>query len=88
MAGTIVHLTRPNCGLCDEALERLVPWARRLRLRIEHVQVDSDDALAREFGFRIPVLLDERGRVLAEGRIGSAAVAGAAVRARLSGSRR
>ena len=88
MAATITHLTRHNCGLCDEALKRLEPWARRLGLEIVPVDVDSDESLARTFGFRIPVFLDARSRVLAEGRIGGAAAAAAALRARVARSPR
>jgi hypothetical protein len=83
MAGSITLLTRPGCELCHEAHARLRPWAARLRLDVREVDIDGDRDLTRTFGLRIPVFLDERGRVLAEGRIGGRASAFAALRARL-----
>lgn len=56
--------TRPLCPLCDELLERLAG----LPLEIEKVDVDSDRALKKRYGLRIPVLVDAAGEVLVEGR--------------------
>lgn len=61
----ITLLGRAGCHLCDDA-EELV---RSLGHGVDRVDIDGDDALVRDFGLRIPVLLDEHGRVLAEGRI-------------------
>jgi hypothetical protein len=36
---------------------------------IEEVDIDKDDALTRDYGMRVPVLLGPGGEVLAEGRI-------------------
>ncbi|GAA4247072.1 glutaredoxin family protein [Dactylosporangium darangshiense] len=49
----LVLYTRPGCHLCEEAkavLERVgEPFAE--------VDIEGDDALEEEYGFRIPVLL-------------------------------
>ncbi|HSG79372.1 MAG TPA: glutaredoxin family protein [Acidimicrobiia bacterium] len=86
MAGSITLLTRPGCELCHEALGHLRPWADRLRLEVREVDIDGDRDLTRQFGFRIPVFLDDSGRVLAEGRIEGRQAAVAALRARLARS--
>ena len=36
---------------------------------LSEIDIDSDDDLIKVFGMRIPVLLDPKGRVLAEGMI-------------------
>lgn len=60
-------LGRPDCGLCEEFDEAL-----RAHLgagyRVEHACVDDRAEWRLRFGRRIPVLLDERGDVVAEGR--------------------
>ncbi|MDX1690968.1 MAG: glutaredoxin family protein [Acidimicrobiia bacterium] len=86
MARSIRLLTRPGCTLCHEALGRLRPWADRLGLTVVLEDIEDDRALTERYGFRIPVLLSERGAELAEGRIGSLGVAVAAIRARLGRS--
>jgi hypothetical protein len=83
VARSITLLTRPNCELCHDALDGLRPWAARFRLEVREVDIDGDRELTRRFGLRIPVFLDERGRVLAEGRIGGRSAAIAALRARI-----
>ena len=67
---TITLLGRPACHLCDdtEALLRAVGH------EVDRVDIDQDDALVAEYGFRIPVLLDEQGVLLAEGLITQADV--------------
>lgn len=57
-------LEREGCHLCDDALALLDELGVT---SIERVDIDHDDALVRDFGLRIPVLLDDSGRVLAEG---------------------
>jgi thiol-disulfide isomerase/thioredoxin len=52
----LVH--REDCGLCDEMAEALGALAAERALpAIERVDVDSDPALARRYGLKVPVLL-------------------------------
>lgn len=67
-------LTREGCELCEE-------FERELRVHfpaveLQHADVDSRDEWRRRYGLRIPVLLDEWGEVLAEGRFEPAALKG------------
>jgi hypothetical protein len=84
MARSITFVTRARCHLCDDALEHLWPWAQRLRLEVAEIDVDADASLLEQFGTRVPVLLDARGRVLADGRISARQAARAALRARFT----
>ena len=68
---TITLLGRVACHLCDDA-EALVRAAGH---EVDRVDIDQDDGLVSEYGLRIPVLLDPRGVVLAEGLITPADVA-------------
>ncbi len=43
---------RVDCGLCAEAYEAL----RRLRVEVDRVDVDRDDALRDRYTLRVPVL--------------------------------
>ncbi|WP_433214110.1 glutaredoxin family protein [Dactylosporangium sp. CS-047395] len=53
MTTRLTLYTRPGCHLCDEAktvLDRVgEPW--------EEVDIEGDEELEEEYGFRIPVLL-------------------------------
>jgi hypothetical protein len=62
-------VTRSGCHLCDEALPVVRRVARLMRADLIQTQVESNDALLREFDLRIPVVRDPRGNVLAEGRV-------------------
>lgn len=74
MARRIVRfLTRPGCGLCDTALRRLRRIERWLPVDVHEVDITSDPVLEAEYHLRIPVVLDSRGRVVAEGEISMAA---------------
>jgi thiol-disulfide isomerase/thioredoxin len=62
-------LTRSGCHLCDEArptVEKVVAAAGGV---VEEVDIDGDDALTRDFGLRVPVILGPGEIVLAEGLI-------------------
>ena len=56
-------LTRQGCHLCEDALALFdgVP--------LEVVDIDLDLTLLAEYDHRVPVVLDESGRVLLEGAI-------------------
>lgn len=80
MKRRITFLTRPGCGLCDEAQPRIEGVLRWLPVRCEVVDISADPALEAEYHIRIPVVLDRRGRVLAEGQISRGDALGAALR--------
>lgn len=50
----VVVYTRPGCGLCARAEQRVAREARRAEVRT--VDVDADPALVRRFGVRVPVV--------------------------------
>lgn len=55
--------------MCDAALPRVTRAARWLPVAVEVIDITSDAGLESEYHLRIPVLLDRKGRVVAEGRI-------------------
>ena len=65
----LTFLTRSGCGLCAEALPRVTQSARWLRVGVDVVDIATDSTLEAEYHIRIPVVLNRRGRVVAEGRI-------------------
>ena len=67
-------LTRSGCHLCDDALSVLDAAARRARVSVEVLDIDQVDALLAEYDFRVPVIRDAAGTVLAEGLIEPAAI--------------
>ena len=70
---TIRFLTKPDCPLCDEALEALEPLIERWNLRIEKVDIRQDEALFAAHRYRIPVA-EFRGEELGWGRLSSRAI--------------
>jgi len=58
----VVLYSRPGCHLCDEARAVLVAARARTSFDLDEVDIESSDALIREFGLRIPVVVIE-GRV-------------------------
>jgi hypothetical protein len=62
-------LTRPGCHLCEEAEPVVRRVAALTRAAVSPLDVDGDAELAVDWGLRIPVVLDPRGSVLAEGRM-------------------
>jgi hypothetical protein len=65
-APKVTLLSRPGCGLCEEA-EREVKRVFGAH-RVDVVDITGDAELESEFVFRIPVLIHE-GRIVGEGRI-------------------
>lgn len=65
----VIFLTRPGCHLCEDALPMVSAEVTRAGGTLELVNVEEDDTLEAEYGHRIPVVLSERGEVLAEGLI-------------------
>ncbi len=64
-------ITRRNCPLCELALPVVREVAATHQLGVSEIDVDEDEELTREFSVRVPVVI-YRGRVMAEGRFGSA----------------
>ena len=65
---SIEFFTRPGCHLCDEASPAVHRAARWTGVRVLEIDIESSDALVRDFGMRIPVVrLGEE--VVAEGQI-------------------
>jgi hypothetical protein len=62
-------LIRPGCHLCDETRPLVKRAVEGVGGSFEEVDIDEDDALTRDYGLRVPVLLAPGGLVLAEGRI-------------------
>lgn len=58
----IVLYSRRGCHLCQRASD----WLETTGAVVTTIDVDSDPALAREYGVRIPVVV-HRGRIVVEG---------------------
>lgn len=78
----LTFLTRPGCSLCAAALPRLQQAAHRLRVPVVEVDITTDPELEAKYHLRIPVVLDRRGRVIAEGMITTIRAWSAVLRAR------
>jgi len=79
----ITFVTRADCSLCDHAYARVLPIATRLGVDVEVVDVDADAEFLGRFGTDVPVVLSERGAVLAAGKVDSLHAWFAVWRARL-----
>ena len=53
----LVLYSRPECHLCDAVVQRLQPLLAGRPVALEIVDVDSNVALERRYGLRIPVLV-------------------------------
>jgi hypothetical protein len=62
-------LIRPGCHLCDEARAVVEHEVARVGGTIDEIDIDAEDALTRDYGLRVPVLLGPGDIVLAEGKI-------------------
>ncbi|MGH2540295.1 MAG: glutaredoxin family protein [Actinomycetota bacterium] len=52
----VVLYSRPGCHLCDEAREVVLAERDRTPFDLEEVDIETDDALLRDYGVRIPVV--------------------------------
>lgn len=77
----IQYLTKPGCGLCDEVFPIVERATRRLGVEIVTVDITVEPELTDNYNMRIPVVLNRRGKVLAEGQISQWGAYGAALRA-------
>lgn len=57
MTPKVVLLSRPGCGLCRAALDVLERERARTPFDLEEIDVTTDEALEKEYGIRIPVVL-------------------------------
>jgi hypothetical protein len=62
-------LIRPGCHLCEESRPIVEKAVARVGGTNDELDIDADDALTRDYGLRVPVLLGPGDIVLAEGRI-------------------
>jgi glutaredoxin len=53
---TIVIYTKPNCSLCDEALEEIEAVRQLIPFRLEQVEILDDLTLYEKYKHDIPVL--------------------------------
>ena len=60
--------SREGCGLCEELVAELAPWAYARGAPVEVLDVDDDPVTRRRYGHRIPVLLVD-GVAAAYGRL-------------------
>jgi thioredoxin-like negative regulator of GroEL len=64
----VILYTRANCPLCEEMQAEISRAGREGHYELRKVNVDSQRALKKEFGLRIPVL-EIDGQVEFEGRL-------------------
>jgi hypothetical protein len=66
---SVIFLTRVGCHLCEDARAVLDAVSAEMGLRVDEVDIDSDDDLVKNWGLRVPVVLATHDRVIAEGII-------------------
>ncbi|HZH92256.1 MAG TPA: glutaredoxin family protein [Pyrinomonadaceae bacterium] len=55
----VILYTRPGCHLCDEAKRAMLAAGCEGQYTLREIDIDSDPALARRYGWDIPVVLIE-----------------------------
>ena len=53
---TVVLYARPGCHLCDDARVVIEEARAEVAFVFQEVDIESDDALVRDYGLRIPVV--------------------------------
>jgi glutaredoxin len=53
---TVVLYARPGCHLCDDARAVIEAARAEVPFVFEEIDIESDDALIRDYGLRIPVV--------------------------------
>lgn len=71
---TLLLLSRPGCGLCDEFLEEFLAEFPERAAALQIADVDSKPGWQGRYGLVIPVLLDDEGTVLCETRFDGALI--------------
>ncbi len=74
-------VTKADCPLCAAAEPLVERWAARTGAEVSTIDIAEDRELAARFSERVPVVLAEDGAVLTEGRISSARLGWAMIRA-------
>lgn len=77
----IQFLTKPGCGLCDEVLPLVHRACDKLGVELIAIDIRDEPELMDKYNMRIPVVLNRRGKVIAEGPITQRGAYGAALRA-------
>jgi Glutaredoxin-like domain (DUF836) len=62
-------LIRAGCHLCDEARPVVEKAVASVGGTLREVDIETDDALTRDYGLRVPVVLGAGDVLLAEGKI-------------------
>ncbi len=57
MPHRVTMYSRPTCGLCDAAREEIMAAREDSSFEYEEVFVDGDQALEKDYGLRVPVVL-------------------------------
>ncbi|MEX2279792.1 MAG: glutaredoxin family protein [Acidimicrobiia bacterium] len=68
---SVEFLVRTGCHLCDDMAPTVRRAARWAVASVETIDIDSDDALVRDYGLQVPVVL-ANGEAIAEGIVGLA----------------
>lgn len=53
----VVMYSRRTCGLCDKARDVILAERHRRPFKFQEVFIDGDDALERDYGLRVPVVV-------------------------------
>ena len=53
---TVVLYARPGCHLCDDARAVIEAARAEVAFAFQEIDIESDDALVRDYGLRIPVV--------------------------------
>jgi glutaredoxin len=53
---TVVLYSRPRCHLCEEARAVIEAVRAEIPFALREIDIESDDALTRDYGLRIPVV--------------------------------
>lgn len=70
---TPVLYSRSGCHLCEDFERAVLPLLHGAGLSLQVIDIDTDERLRTEFGWRIPVLVLD-GQVICEGRLDEDAV--------------
>ena len=57
MSKEITLISGPNCHLCDQVKEMLLPLLEAKNIRLNELNVRDDVALFEQYGLRIPVVI-------------------------------
>ena len=58
---SVVLFSRPGCHLCDEARRVIATVRAHHPFSFEEVDIETEDGLIRDYGFRVPVVVVDGG---------------------------